>query len=113
MNIVQTVILGAIAGFTIYLGLPIGRVARVSERVRAFLTMTSVGILIFLLFDVLTHIHEPIEQALINAMAGKAAVIDFASLVGIFVVGLSVGLLSLVFFESRFMRKKEIGRAHV
>ena len=107
MNIVQTVILGAIAGFTIYIGLPIGRVQGISDRVRAFLTMTSVGILVFLLFDVLSHIHEPIEQALNDAMAGKAAVIDFATLVGIFVVGLSVGLLSLVFFESRFMKKKD------
>ena len=71
MNIIQTVILGAIAGFTIYIGLPVGRVDRVSERVRAFLTMLSVGILIFLLFDVLTHIHEPIDQALNNALAGK------------------------------------------
>jgi zinc transporter, ZIP family len=101
------VILGAIAGFTIYIGLPIGRVERVSERVRAFLTMMSVGILIFLLFDVLTHIHEPIELALNNALAGTAALSDFASLVGLFVVGLSVGLLSLVYFESRFMRKKD------
>ena len=106
MNMVQTVILGAIAGFTIYVGLPIVRVERVSERLRAFLTMTSVGILIFLLFDVLTHIHEPIAQALNDALAGKAALGDFASLVGIFIVGLSVGSLSLVVFESRFMRKK-------
>jgi zinc transporter, ZIP family len=106
MNMVQTVILGAIAGFTIYVGLPIGRIERVSERFRAFLTMTSVGILIFLMFDVLTHIHEPIEQALNDALAGKTALGDFASLVGIFIVGLSVGLLSLVVFESRFMRKK-------
>ena len=107
MNIFQTVILGAIAGFTIYIGLPVGRVERVSERVRAFLTMMSVGILIFLLFDVLTHIHEPIEQALNDALAGKAAMGEFVSFLGIFVVGLSVGLLSLVYFESRFMRKKD------
>jgi ZIP family zinc transporter len=68
--------------------------------------MTSVGILIFLLFDVLSHIHEPIEQALNDGLAGKAALSEPASLVGIFVVGLSAGLLSLVYFESRFMRKK-------
>lgn len=105
MNIVQTVILGAIAGFTIYVGLPIGRIERVSDRVRAFLTMTSVGILIFLLFDVLANIQAPIERVLSDVQLGKAPVGDFASLIGIFVVGLSAGLLSLVAFESRFMRK--------
>lgn len=104
MNITQTVILGAIAGFTIYVGLPIGRIERISDRVRAFLTMTSVGILIFLLFDILSNIEEPIEEVLKDVLAGKAAVGNFASLVTIFVVGLSVGLLGLVAFESRFMR---------
>jgi hypothetical protein len=32
MNFSQTVLLGAIAGFTIYLGLPIGRIERVLYR---------------------------------------------------------------------------------
>lgn len=105
MNIVQTVILGAIAGFTIYIGLPICRIERVSERIRAFLTMTSVGILFFLLFDVLSNVQAPIKEVLNDVLGGKAAVDDFALLVGIFVLGLSIGLLSLIAFESRFMRK--------
>jgi ZIP family zinc transporter len=104
MNITQTVILGAIAGFTIYVGLPIGRIERVSDRVRAFLTMTSVGILIFLLFDILANIEEPIEEVLKDVLAGKTAVGDLAVLISIFVVGLAIGLLGLVAFESRFMR---------
>jgi hypothetical protein len=32
MNFAQTVLLGAIAGFTIYLGLPAGRIKRMSEK---------------------------------------------------------------------------------
>lgn len=47
MNFAQTVMLGAIAGFTIYFGLPLGRVERSSPQVRTFLTMLSAGILIF------------------------------------------------------------------
>jgi hypothetical protein len=31
MSFVQTVLLGAIAGFTIYLGLPLGRIKKISE----------------------------------------------------------------------------------
>jgi hypothetical protein len=39
VSFVQTILLGAITGFTIYLGLPIGRIEKISDRVRAFLTM--------------------------------------------------------------------------
>jgi hypothetical protein len=39
MSFFQTILLGAIAGFTIYLGLPIGRIEKISDRVRSFLTM--------------------------------------------------------------------------
>lgn len=40
MSFIQTILLGAIAGFTIYLGLPLGRIEKISDRLRAFLTMT-------------------------------------------------------------------------
>src|ERR687885_86948 len=104
MNFAQTVLLGAIAGLTIYLGLPLGRLERVSDRLRSFLTMTSAGILIFLLFDIFHHIEEPIEDALKNMVAGKASMGEPLSLLGVLVVGLIAGSLGLVLFESRFMR---------
>ncbi len=107
MDLTQTVLLGAIAGFTIYLGLPVGRVEGVSDRLRSFLTMISAGILVFLLFDILQNIQEPIEAALEDSIAGKAAVGEFVWLVGIFIAGLAVGLLGLVAFESRLMRKQK------
>ena len=36
MDFTQTVVLGALAGFTIYLGLPLGRVKHISAQVRIF-----------------------------------------------------------------------------
>ncbi len=110
MSFVQTVFLGAIAGFTIYLGLPIGRIQVISDRVRAFLTMTSVGILIFLFYDIFTNAQEPSESKLTDALAGKAAASDVALLLAILIAGLAIGLLGLVAFESRFMRVKEAGQ---
>src|SRR5438067_1027828 len=104
MNFGQTVILGAIAGFTIYLGLPIGRIQRVSNNARGFLTMTSVGILVFLLFDIFGHIKEPIGVALTASVTGKATFSDAVMLLAIFIVGLTLGLMGLVAFEMRFMR---------
>jgi len=107
MNFAETVILGAIAGFTIYLGLPLGRVQGISVRLRTFLTMLSSGILVFLLFDILKHIFEPIEEALKEVTAGKVPATEFLTLVGVFVFGLALGLLGLVWFESRFMRQSD------
>ena len=37
MTLIQTVILGVVAGFTIYLGLPVGRIRGLSEKTRSFL----------------------------------------------------------------------------
>jgi ZIP family zinc transporter len=51
----QTVALGALAGLTIYLGLPLGRLASLSDRARVGLAMFSVGILAFIFVDVLQH----------------------------------------------------------
>jgi ZIP family zinc transporter len=104
MSFAQTVFLGAIAGLTIYLGLPLGRLSRVSDKARAFLTMTSVGILIFLLFDIFSNIKEPIEVALTDVLAGKSVAGEVVGLLSVFVIGLTVGLFSLVAFEARFMR---------
>ena len=55
MSFSQTVVLGALAGFTIYLGLPVARLRLVISRTRVGLVMFSVGILVFLLVDVLAH----------------------------------------------------------
>src|SRR4051794_25588115 len=52
MSFAATAALGAIAGFTIYLGLPIGRARGLSARARVALSMLSAGILAFLFMDV-------------------------------------------------------------
>ena len=49
MSSAQIALLGAIAGFTIYLGLPIGRLRAPMPRVRAGLNAVAIGILVFLL----------------------------------------------------------------
>jgi ZIP family zinc transporter len=52
MTFAQTTLLGAIAGSTIFLGLPVGRLERVSARTRVGLSMLSAGVLAFLFMDV-------------------------------------------------------------
>jgi ZIP family zinc transporter len=55
MSFGETVLLGALAGLTIYLGLPFGRLRIVSPRARVALAMFSVGVLAFLFAEVLAH----------------------------------------------------------
>jgi zinc transporter, ZIP family len=52
MTFAQTTLLGAIAGSTIFLGLPVGRLRSVPVRTRVALSMLSAGVLAFLFMDV-------------------------------------------------------------
>src|SRR3954452_4963562 len=52
MSFAATAALGAIAGFTIFLGLPVARAQGLSDRGRVALSMLSAGILAFLFMDV-------------------------------------------------------------
>lgn len=64
MSFAETVLLGALAGFTIYLGLPVGRIRRVDERTRVGLAMFSVGILAFIFMDVGSHGEDILSNSL-------------------------------------------------
>lgn len=66
--------------------------------------MTSAGILIFILFDIFSHIKEPIEAALKQTIDGKANANEVVLFLVIFVIGFAISLLGLLAFESRFMR---------
>jgi ZIP family zinc transporter len=96
----QTVFLGAIAGLTIYLGLPLGRVKGLSDGARSFLSMTSAGILLFLLIDIFTKLSEPIQAAIIDDKNFG----EFSILLSIFIFGFGLGLLGLIAFEHQFIR---------
>ncbi len=64
MGFAETVLLGAIAGSTIYIGLPFGRIERVDDRLRVALAMFSVGILAFIFMDVSSSGQAIITSAL-------------------------------------------------
>jgi zinc transporter, ZIP family len=93
MSTWQTIALGAVAGFTIFLGLPLGRLRGGSLGLKTFLSGLSAGILVFLLFDVLAHATEPVEGAVVDGAWGELVAVGL-----VYVVGLGVGLLSLPYF---------------
>jgi ZIP family zinc transporter len=64
LSFAETAALGAIAGLTIYIGLPLARMPRVGDRARVCLAMLSVGILAFIFMDVTSHGQEIVSSAL-------------------------------------------------
>jgi zinc transporter, ZIP family len=101
MSTAQTLILGAIAGATIFLGLPMGRVGAASAGLRAGLTAFAAGILIFLLWDVLGHGVEPVEVSVEEHRWGR-----LAELGPLLAGGLVLGLMSLVYYDRWMMNKR-------
>src|SRR3954466_1237048 len=101
MSTGQTLLLGAIAGFTIFLGLPVGRMEMRSKALRAGLTAFSAGILVFLFWDVLGHGVEPVEAAVEDHHWGRLG--ELGPLLG---VGLALASLTLVYYDTWMTNKR-------
>jgi ZIP family zinc transporter len=111
MSLGATLLLGLIAGSTIVLGMPIGRLRAPAPRVLVMLNAITIGVLLFLLWDVLSAAWEPTDAALAAThenTGGFGPVLGYGLL---FVVGISVGLMSLVAYEQWMRRKVERLRA--
>src|SRR5262249_7003183 len=90
----QIATLGAFAGLTIFLGLPLGRVRAQMPRTKAFLNAVAIGILIFLLWDVLSSAWEPADEAV--GLHHYATAVTYG---GVMLVCLGAGLIGLVDFD--------------
>lgn len=107
--------LGFLAGVTILLGLPVARLREVSTKAKAFLNAVSTGILIFLLVEIAGHLLEEIEELIEHAVSAQAGWGRACGQGGLFVIGFSLGLLGLVWFERHFLPGAKNGltpRAH-
>ncbi len=102
MSTTHILILGAIAGGTIFLGLPVGRIQGLTAPARAGLSALATGILIFLLWDVLSGAVEPIETSLDDRLWGQ-----FAWRASIGVGGFAVGLMALVYYEQWLRMRRD------
>jgi ZIP family zinc transporter len=99
MDLGRTLILGFIAGVTIVLGLPIGRLRRPMPSLKLILNAIAVGILLFLVWDVFSAAWEPIDGALAGwheHTGGLGPAFGYGAL---FAAGLSAGLLGLVAYD--------------
>ncbi len=92
--------MGAIAGATIFLGLPVGRLGARAVGLRALLNAVTIGVLLFLLWDVLAHAVEPVDAALTAAAIDRTASWwPFIGLALLFFGSIAIGMLGLVVYD--------------
>jgi zinc transporter, ZIP family len=103
LSFAETVLLGALAGFTIYLGLPLGRIELVGNRARVGLAMFAVGVLAFLLVDIGEHALEIVEHAVEGFDEGEESIWRVIGLVALLAGGFAAGTAGLATLE-RWMR---------
>ena len=96
-----TLLLGAIAGITIFVGLPFARYRDTGVAVRIFMTALAAGILLFLFVDVTAHAFGPVEEGAEESEWGD--MIGFGLL---FAGGIIAGLMSLVYYDRWMSRQR-------
>src|SRR6478609_6178711 len=105
MSPLSVALLGAVAGLTIFLGLPLGRLKTGTAALKTALNAVATGILLFLLWDVRSQAWEPVDAALTTHDLGTALVdgVLMAACRG-------AGLLVLVYVD-RYMRRRTLAAA--
>jgi zinc transporter, ZIP family len=101
MSFAQTVALGALAGLTIFLGLPVGRLQLLSGRTRVALAMFAVGVLSFIFVDVLSNGISIVDDALHAVKDGHASLGYLIWLVFLLAAGFATGSAGLAMLERR------------
>ena len=105
LNYPELLLLGALAGLTIFLGLPLAAIGGLSQKWKGFLNAVATGILIFLTVDVFSHVWQATEYAVTRAFAGSAPLADAAFSLTAMFGGIAVGLLGLTFYGKRYMKQ--------
>src|SRR5256714_5074247 len=104
----ETVVLGALAGFTIFLGLPFARLELLGGRSRIALAMFSVGVLAFLFVDVMEHAFSIVEGAVNGFKDGDQSLGHAAGLAVLLGGGFAAGTAGLAALEAQ-MRPSKAG----
>jgi ZIP family zinc transporter len=101
MSFPQTIALGALAGLTIYIGLPMGRLQLLDRRGRVATAMFAVGVLSFIFVDVLSNGLSIVSDALQAAREHRGSAGYVVELVVLLFAGFTVGSAGLALLERR------------
>lgn len=107
MSFAETALLGAIAGATIYIGLPLGRVKAVGPRLRMALAMFSVGILAFVFMDVTSNGESIVADALHSyKTSSNGSLLHVIGLFALLAVAFLAGTVGIATLERRLRPKR-------
>jgi ZIP family zinc transporter len=106
VNLFELVLLGSVAGFTIFLGLPVALVG-IGDRVRGFLSAFAIGILLFLIVDVFSHAWSLTTASAVSAIGGAGPTTTAFEDLGLMFGGITIGLIGLVAYERRYMGRAQ------
>jgi len=101
LSFMDTVVLGALAGLTIFLGLPFARLDLLGTRSRIALAMFSVGVLAFLFVDVMEHGFSIVESAVEGFKDGDGSLGRAVGLAFLLGAGFAAGTAGLAALEAR------------
>jgi ZIP family zinc transporter len=102
----STIALGALAGFTIFLGLPVGRLQLLGSRARVAMAMFSIGVLAFIFVDVLSNGLGIVDDALHSVQHDHGSVAYLVWLVVLLAVGFAAGSAGLAMIEKRMRPRR-------
>ncbi len=101
MSFAQTIVLGALAGFTIFLGLPVGRLQLLGNKARVALAMFAVGVLAFIFVDVMSNGLTIVDDALHAYKSDRQTLSYVIWLVVLLAAGFAAGSAGLAVIERR------------
>jgi ZIP family zinc transporter len=102
LSFLTTVLLGAFAGLTIFLGLPVARAQRLSATTIGLLNALAIGILAYLVVEIAQGALRPITAGMLAWKGGSAPPLASAF---VFVLGLMLGLGGLGVASSRVAKR--------
>ena len=100
------ILLGAFAGLTIFLGLPLAFLKKIPPSLKIFLCMLATGVLIFLLYDVIQKASEPINAAIEQVRTLHTGTGILYLDIFLLVFGIGIGSVGLVYFNSFVFRRR-------
>jgi ZIP family zinc transporter len=108
LSFTTTALLGAFAGLTIFLGLPIARARRLSPEVVAALNALAIGILVYLIVEIAGNATTPLVRSLASwqrGVTGHGVVSPLPlTMLLAYVGGLLLGLVGLGALATRFAK---------
>jgi len=113
MGFAETVLLGGIAGSTIYIGLPFGRIEHVDDRARVALAMFSVGILAFIFMDVSSSAEGLVSSALTSFKHHHTGFGTVLMRFALLAAGFTLGAAGISWAERRVRRRSAGSRGLV